>query len=171
MLRHSLRAGVIALLFLAAAPAAAEWRPSGAATGQFLWGPGSEAGADVGGTSVVDLWQPFGAFRAGGALGVFAVTSPDGERSRVAMPFALSLAYAPRFGPIELVVRVRAGAWGGATNQGLAAGGFGTAGAFVGWALDEAIALHVGCEVWGVLGSPDALLVAPGLAMAWTLRE
>ncbi len=158
---------VSAALALASADtstASAEWRPSGAVTGNLLL-----RSPDVGGGGLVDLYaEPTGTLRLGGAMGLGALSSSNGNRSRVFMPIGLSAALELRGPRVGLDLRLRAGLWGGATNQGLAAGPWLSGGAYLELPLDRRIAVAAGVDVWLLFGHGDAGVIAPGLGLVWT---
>ena len=150
-------------------PAQAQLRPHGAAEGTFLVAPD---GDPWGAALTVDLWAPVGVFRFGGALGVGALTSDVDADSRILMPVGASAALIlgedrkPFF-----EVRLRAGAWGGATNQGLAAGAWLAGGAYFGYALGPNVSLGAGVSGWFLLGHGDIVAIAPGLTLHWVPFE
>lgn len=158
-----------ALLLVASAavptPAEAQIRPSGAADGLFLVAPD---GDPWGGAVTVDLWAPVGPLRVGGALGVGALTSDVDSDSRVLMPVgaSASLVLGEERTPF-FELRVRAGAWGGATNQGLAIGAWLAGGAYFGYALGPNVSLGAGVSGWFLLGHGDIVAIAPGLTLHW----
>src|SRR5690349_19409378 len=118
--RPDVRLRVLILAAALAVPAAARAEdPSGAATASALI-----AGDDFGGAASIDLWMPAGVFRLGGAIGLAALSSDVDDRSRVFLPFGASLGVQLRSGAVGGRALVRGGGWAGATNQGLAVGGW-----------------------------------------------
>lgn len=153
-----------AVAALSAPAAEAQIRPEGALDAQVLL-----AGNAWGGALTVDVWQPVvGPLRLGGVIGVGALTSDDDDRSRVLMPVGASVSL--RFGDDRkpfAEIRLRGGAWGGATNQGLAVGGWLAGGGYVGYALGPNVALGAGISAWWLLGHGRIFAVAPGITLAW----
>lgn len=171
--RIGLAACVLVGAWAAHASASAEWRPAGAVTAHGLIG---EKGADNGQRSfgaggLVDLWEPFGAFRVGATLGLAALSSPDADTSRVFMPAGLSLAVAWRVRHFGIDVRVRGGPWGGALDQGLAAGAWVAGGAYIEYAPSEHVALAAGTDVWFLFGHGSTYVFAPGVGLVWTIDD
>jgi hypothetical protein len=158
-----------ALAWLSDASAAAQVRTAGAADATALI-----ADEAWGGTLSVDLWAVLGeprapvSFRLGGAFGAGAITGDDDARSRVLMPVGASaslLVFPSRTWFFE--VRARGGMWGGATNQGLGAGGWVSGGAYVGYAVGANAALGAGVSVWWLLGHGDIRAIAPSITAVW----
>ncbi len=164
-------AGALALAWAAAAlavtPARAEVRPEGAVDAVGL------VAADAfGGAATVDLWAPAGPLRLGGVLGLGALTSGDDQRSRVLMPVGASVGLV--FGGDRrpfFDLRLRAGAWAGATSQGLRVGGWLAGGAYFGYALGPNVSLGAGVSAWLLAGHGHIVAVAPGLTFAWVPFE
>ncbi len=188
-LRNRPALAAAALLGLLGAPplrtAAAQARPAGAVSAVALVGDersapdgrsatsGAER-ADYGAGAIVDLFHEVGLLRVGGALGVAAVSSADGVRSRVYMPLAASVSLLlPLGGGVGLDLRGRLGAWAGATDAGLDADLFAALGAWLALPLGGRARLGLGVDVWfqraelrpGERGVES--YVAPGLALVW----
>ena len=145
----------------------AEVEPAGALTSSLLLAEDSWGGA-----LLADVTAPIGVLRVGGAIGIGALTSDDDARSRVYMPLAVSLGLVARTGVgLWLDLRARAGAWAGATNQGLAAGFWLAAGGYLAYALGPGVAIGAGLEGRFLLGHGDTIAIAPGLTLAWTPEQ
>ena len=157
-------AALAVLCFSIAAPAAAEWRPSGALTGAVLLRD-SNPGPGV----LVDLWEPVGILRFGGAIGVGAVNHPEADFTRVLMPVGASLGLRLPMGRVQLALRLRGGIWAGALNEGLSAGGWFSASAGFEYALDDTLGLGVSFDAWYLTGRDSVLLYAPSLGLSWSL--
>lgn len=149
--------------------AAAQVRTAGAADAIVL-----VADDAWGGALSVDLWAVAGeprapvSLRLGGALGAGAITSDDDSRSRILMPVGASaslLVFPTETWFLEL--RARGGLWGGATNQGLGAGGWVAGGAYFGYAVGPNAALGAGVSMWWLLGHGDILALAPSITAVW----
>ncbi|MCA9600785.1 MAG: hypothetical protein KC417_02100, partial [Myxococcales bacterium] len=126
-----------------------------------LYRPGS-----FGGTVIADLGARFGVFSLGGGLGAAALSSDDAERSRAFMPLALSAGVA--LGETWRVrFRARGGLWAGAVNEGLRAGPFASAGAYLDVPLGPDAWFTVGTDGWLMAGGDTILLFAPGIGLAW----
>lgn len=173
MIRYG-RVGVMAAIGLLAAwappvGAKADDRSAGAVTVQaLLYEPASNT-SGYGAGALVDLWKPYGPFRVGGVLGTAALSSKDASISRTFLPVGLSLAVVvpPRSFGFDL--RVRGGAWAGAYGNGLAAGGWVAAGAYIEYAPDDDVAIAAGTDVWFLFGHGGAYVLAPGIGLVWTL--
>ncbi len=160
----------------AANAAQAQRIPAGAISAHALFSYTQPEGTDTtdqgyGGNLIADITLPLGWFRIGGSLGVAAITSSADEASRVLMPISLSLGAVFRPGSLWLDLRGRAGMWAGATNQGLAAGGFFSIGGFAGWAFAKNVAVGVAFDALFALGHGDTIAVAPGLSLVWVPQE
>ncbi len=133
---------------------------------------GSER-ADYGAGAMADLFYEFGALRVGGALGVAAVSSADGVRSRVYMPLAASASLFWRGESLGFDLRARVGAWAGATDAGLDADFFASTGAWLTFPLGGRASLGLGLDLWfqraelrpGERGVETYF--SPGLALVW----
>ncbi len=125
------------------------------------------SGGDLGGGALLDIGTPLGVVVLGGTLGMIALSSDDDSRSRVFMPAAASLRLVVPSGPLRFDLRARAGIWGGATNQGLAVGGFFAAGAYLAYAFARTVAIGIGVDGWLLLGHGDRTVIAPGLTLTW----
>ena len=175
-MRRSLRlALLVAPCFVIAlglgARASAEWRPSGAITGDLLIREGtvlSSGSVELGGGVLVDLWQPFGVTKLGFAFGIQGLGGPD-DQTRIFTPIAASFAVGNEPRPVGAELRLRAGAWTGATNSGFAAGPLLTAGAYLTLEVDPTVRVALGMEGWFMFGHGDAIAYAPSLSLAWTL--
>lgn len=131
---------------------------------------------DYGGGAIADLGLRLGPVRLGGALGLAAVTSADGVRSRVYMPLAASAGLALAADPIEIELRVRAGLWGGATDLGLRADLWASGGVLLGFDLGGGARVQLGVDVWlqraevsAASGNRTSLAVyyGPVLGLSW----
>jgi len=136
---------------------------------------GAEAQVDYGAGAIADLYFQTGILRVGGALGLAAVSSPDGLRSRVYMPLAASIsALLPLGAGIGLDLRLRAGLWAGATDVGLEADFFGSAGGWLTFAIGAGASVTLGLDV--LLQRAEladsrhtlATYFAPGLGLVWS---
>ena len=157
-------AALVILCLSFAAPAVAEWHPSGALTGTVLLRD-SNPGPGV----LVDLWEPVGVLRLGGAIGVGAVNHPEADSTRVFMPVGASLGLRLPMGRVYLALRLRGGIWAGALNQGLFAGGWFAASGGFEYALDETLGLSVNFGAWYLGGRDSVLIYAPSLGLSWSL--
>jgi len=167
-------ARLVTLLLLLAAVQAIWDVPSARAQPSFagnLSGQAIRAESRWGGGVMADLTLPLGEFRLGGALGAAVVRAEDDARSRVLMPLALSLGVLLRPEPVWIMAEARAGAWTGATNDGLRVGGFLSGGAYLGYALGPRIALSVGAEAWFLAGHGDVVAFVPGIRFSWVPPE
>lgn len=155
---------VVATVALAAVGSAhAQPRPSGAlAAGPLL------RGADVGLSSLVDLWYRAGVVHVGGAMGVGAVTSDDDDETRIFMPVGVSAAIVLAGERAGGSLRARLGTWAGATNQGIRAGLWVAVGAHFEYALDAHVALAAGLDLWLLFAHGDATLLSPGVGLRWS---
>jgi hypothetical protein len=162
------RSSALLVLLLTAVPAtaAAEWRPSGSLGAGVLVRPSE---GDLGVGALIDIWHPIGVLRLGGTAGLGLLTSENDDRTRIFMPVALSGAVVLQGEVIGFSVRLRAGLWGGALNEGLRAGPFLGGGAYVHVRIDDRIAVAAGSDVWGLFAHDDALLVFPSIGLVWTL--
>lgn len=166
-LRFSSVALAFAVLFAAlvtgAERAAAQSLSAGAVTLVGLIG-----GDEKGGGAIADFYAEFGRARIGAGLGVGVITNPDGERSRVFTPVGVSAAYlVGELAGVGLELRGRAGLWGGATDQGLRSGAWGSLGLWGRISLGARAALLVGCDVWLQSAGDRVFYVAPGLGFSW----
>lgn len=166
-LRFSTVAIALGVLFVALATraerASAQSLSAGAVTLVGLIG-----GDEKGGGAIADFYAEFGRARLGAGLGVGVITNPDGERSRVFTPVGLSAAYLVGDpGGAGLELRGRAGLWGGATDQGLRSGAWGSVGLWGRFGLGARAALLVGCDLWLQSASDRVFYVAPGLGFSW----
>jgi len=134
-----------------------------------------EAEVDYGAGAIADLYFQTGVLRVGGALGLAAVSSPDGLRSRVYMPLAASIsALLPLGASVGLDLRVRAGLWAGATDVGLEADFFGSAGGWLTFAIGAGASVTFGLDVLlqraELADSQHTLATyfAPGLGLVWS---
>jgi hypothetical protein len=133
---------------------------------------GSER-ADYGAGAMADLFYEFGALRVGGALGVAAVSSADGVRSRVYMPLAASASLFWRGESLGFDLRGRIGAWAGATDAGLDADFFASVGAWLTFPLGGRASLGLGLDLWfqraGLRPGERGVetYFSPGLALVW----
>ena len=136
---------------------------------------GGKAEVDYGAGAIADLYYQTGVLRVGGALGLVAVSSPDGVRSRVYMPLAASVsALLPLGASVGLDLRVRAGLWAGATDLGLEADFFGSAGGWLTFAIGAGASISLGLDV--LLQRAElapsrhtlATYFAPGLGLVWS---
>ncbi len=150
------------------ATARADWEPDGSVAGQLhleLGGPGER-----GGTILVDLWESWGAFRLGLAAGVGVLTGSDeGESNRAFAPVGLSLGAAGMsFVGVGGSVTLRAGPWGGATNDGLRGGFWMSAGASLDLQWGERLVIAFVLDYWLIVGNGDVRsTLAPGAALRW----
>lgn len=179
MIRASAIAALVSLAFGLAMPARAfaQTPPSLALTGHFI-----AADGDFGGGAVLDVWAAFDSLRLGGFFGAAAIPSERDSNNRVMMPFGLSGAVV--FGSdVTFELRVRAGAWGGATQaEKLLIAPFAGGGAYLGWSLGAGATITLGLDAWAVIGSDawrmatseeDATsatvaAIAPGIGLAWS---
>jgi hypothetical protein len=150
------------MLLLPNGRAAAQFEPAGALTASVAF-----ASEGAGGGLVGDITAPIGPLRLGATVGAVAISSENASVSRVFVPLGLSIGLVGRPGGWWFEARVRAGAWAGATNEGLAAGPWLSPGAFVGVALGPQVALGVGVDGWFAFGHGTILAVAPGLTLTW----
>jgi hypothetical protein len=118
---------------------------------------------------LVDLWEPLGPLLVGGAIGVAALTHPDADSTRSFMPLGVSLGVAIPMGRVFLAIRIRAGLWAGALNQGLFAGGWLAAAGCFEYALDDRVWVSAGLDAWYLMGRDSVLLYAPALGLSWQL--
>ncbi|MCA9580368.1 MAG: hypothetical protein KC416_01160 [Myxococcales bacterium] len=128
-------------------------------------------GADIGAGVLGDLgWNRRGLLGAewfwGGSIGAVVISSDDADRSRAMMPIALSTGLLWRW-PVWLSLRIRAGAWVGALNAGLRAGGFGSAGGSVGLPIGRDVAISLGADAWLMLLHDDAIVLSPSIGFVW----
>jgi hypothetical protein len=137
---------------------------------------GSVERIDFGAGAIADLGARLGPLRLGGALGLAAVTSADGVRSRVYMPLAVSFGLSLAADPIEIELRARAGLWGGATDLGLRADLWASGGLLIGLDLGSGVRAQVGVDVWlqraevsSAMGNVTGLAVyyGPVLGLRW----
>ena len=165
MLQNQVCRALIVLAILAAVPslAAAELHSAG----NISLGP-AVSGKDYGAGGIVDIWAAFGPFRVGGALGMAAITSSDGVSSRVFTPVAASLAYVlTSSSGMGFDLRLRGGAWAGATDFGLQGGGFGSVGGWLTFALSSHVAAGLGLEAWFQSHVSGHVTWMPGVSLAW----
>lgn len=162
-----------ALVGTAPATALADWEPDGSVAGQAhfeLGGPGER-----GGTILVDLWESFGVFRLGFAAGIGVLTgSPDaGEANRAFAPLGLSLGLAGMGAAgVGGSVTLRAGPWGGATNEGLKGGFWMSAGASLDLRWGERLVVAFLVDYWLIAGNGEVRsTIAPGAALRWTFGD
>lgn len=168
-LASALRGGALALALVAvttAGAARADWEPSGAVSGLFAVEPGADE-RRLGGNLLVDLWQDVGVATFGLAMGVGATTSANDDVNRVFAPLGLSLGLSLRPRPVGGMLFARGGLWAGATNQGLAAGGWASFGGRLEVRLDDTVSLAATVEVWRLFGNLDRWMVLPGLSLVW----
>lgn len=152
------------------AVAQADWEPDGSVAGQLhleLGGPGER-----GGTILVDLWESWGAFRLGLAAGVGVLTgSPDeGESNRVFAPLGLTLGLSGMSAAgVGGSATLRAGPWGGATNDGLRGGFWLSVGGSLDLRWGERLVVAFLLDYWLIVGNGDVRsTLAPGVALRWT---
>lgn len=160
-------------VFVAAPTAAAQWRPDGAITGDVLVRQGTALGSgkpDLGGGLVVDLWQPYGVVGVGFCFGLQALGG-GAAVTRVFTPIAASMVVGSRPRPVGAELRLRAGAWTGATNAGFAAGPLLTAGAYMVIEVDPTVRVAIGMEGWFAFGHGNTYVFAPSLSLAWALER
>lgn len=156
-------------IFASAEVARADWDPDGSIAAQLHFELGDQG--ERGGTLLVDLWQPYGAFRLGLAAGVGALTggADDGESNRAFAPIGLSLGLAGMGERVGGSVTLRAGPWGGATNDGLNGGVFLSAGASFDLRWGDQLAISLVTDFWLIAGAGEVrTTLAPGLALRWT---
>lgn len=172
MKRVAAVAAVAAAAGLFVGHAEAQPRSSGAVDAAGLFG------RDVwGGALTIDVWAALAESDAvrvglGGAIGGAALTSDDDARSRILMPLGASASlFISPSGTWFLDFRARGGMWGGATNQGLAAGGWVAGSAYFGYALGPNASLGLGATAWGLLGHGSIFAVGPAITAVWTPSE
>ena len=157
---------------------AAQSRRAGAVTLLALLGDAPTSAAersDYGAGAIADLHFQFGVLRVGGALGLLAVSSADGVRSRVYMPMAASAsALLPLGASIGLDLRLRAGLWGGATDTGLDADFFASGGGWLTFAIGGGTSVALGLDVLVQRAEVQPgsrgleLYFSPGVGLVWT---
>lgn len=168
------RSALLFALLFAAVPSAAraDWEPDGSVAAQLhfeLGGPGER-----GGTLLVDLWETYGAFRLGLAAGVGVLTGSDeGESNRAFAPLGLSLGLAGMSASgVGGSATLRAGPWGGATNEGLKGGFWLSAGASLDLRWGERLVVAFLVDYWLIAGAGEVRsTIAPGVALRWTWPE
>lgn len=164
-----LTAFLAAVLAFAAAPARADWTPSGALGATLLIDVESSGDARLGGAATVDLYKSIGIFRIGFATGLGALTRGNDEDNRVFAPLGLSMALRlpPGDGRIGVHGTARVGVWGGADFDGLVGGGFVTAGLTLDIRFRGGLELGLGADLWALFGGEQRTFVAPVLALRW----
>ncbi len=137
---------------------------SGAATVSALIG--DPRFPELGGAVMADLSHSFSSwFRLGGAFGAAIISNPDGTRSQVTMPLAVSGTFVIAD---ALEVRLRVGVWGGATDQGLTGGAWGSFGAFVRAGIGGRAAFVLGIDLILQSGTRTSLpILAPSFGVSW----
>ncbi|MEM1418891.1 MAG: hypothetical protein AAGH15_28620, partial [Myxococcota bacterium] len=171
------RCALAALAFLAllgAGPARAEVLPAGSVRGVLLaQAYDSRPAADelrFGGGLLVDLWQPIGALRLGGAAGIAAIRSNNDDANDVFLPLGLSVALTTSDGeaPVAITGVARVGGWAGATNGGLDGGPWVGAGLQLDVRLDAGLHLSVGVDAWTLFDEGERrVFVLPGFGLSW----
>lgn len=174
MTRRGGALGAVLVAWLFSSPAQAEVLPAGALRGALLvQGSDSRPGADetrFGGGLLVDLWQPFGPFRVGGAAGIAAIRSGNDDANDVFLPLAASVALTSqeRGKPVAVTAALRAGGWAGATNAGLAGGAFLAGGVHLDVRLDAGLHAALGVDVWAVFGDGEQRVFwVPSVGLSW----
>lgn len=168
---RSPRFALVLLVALGALPrsAHADWSPDGSVAAQLHLELGDQG--ERGGTLVVDLWESFGVFRLGLAAGVGALTggADAGESNRAFAPLGLSLGVAGMGSRVGGSLTVRAGPWGGATNEGLQGGFFTSVGGSLDLRWGERLSVSFLMDFWLIAGAGEfRSTLAPGLALRWT---
>ena len=170
--------GVLGAVFffalLIAAPAHADVLPAGALRGAVLvQGADTRPGANetrFGGGLLVDLWQPLGPFRLGGAAGIAAIRSDDDDANDVVLPLAASVALTSQDRDTRIAATgvLRVGGWAGATNSGLAGGAFLAGGRQLDGRWDAGLHAIVGADVWALFrGGARRLYWVPTIGLSW----
>ncbi len=147
----------------------AQWEPSGSVSAQVLFEVGTEE-TRRGGGILVDVWEPFGLFQLGLAVGISAISSDNDDTSQILTPLGLTLGIGTRGKTVGFRVAVRGGMWGGATKSGLEAGGWLSAGAGLDLALDDTVSLGVALDYWRLWGNVDRDVIVPALQLVWRLE-
>lgn len=166
------RSALLFALLVAGVPSAAhaDWEPDGSVASQLhfeLGGPGERGGAIL-----VDLWESYGLFRLGLAAGVGVLTGSgdEGESNRVFAPMGLSLGLAA-MSPAGVggSATLRAGPWGGATNDGLKGGFWLSVGGSLDLRWGERLVIAFLVDYWLIAGAGEVRsTLAPGAALRWT---
>jgi len=152
-----------------ASSARADWEPDGSITGQLHLELGDQG--ERGGTLLVDLWKRIRFARIGVAFGLGALTggADAGESNRAFAPVGLSLGITGMGSHVGGSLTVRAGPWGGATNDGLQGGVFVSAGGSFDVRWGDRLAVSLVVDLWLIAGAGETrTTVAPGLALRWT---
>lgn len=141
--------------------------PGGSIVGQLHISDG-----DLGGGAMIDLWGALGPsvcrLRLGGFFGVIAIPSERDWHNRTMMPLGAQASLALDLGGADLVLQVRGGLWGGASQEHkLLVGGLVGGGAYLDVALEGGVAIGGGVEVLGFFGGGDTWSVVPGLRLTW----
>jgi hypothetical protein len=158
----------IAAVLLPSVVARADDAHGGALTAHALIGNSKEP--ELGGATLVDLWFVDGSLRVGAVAGL-GFLGGDADESRVLGPFGASVAVASRPAPVGFSLRLRAGGWAGAMDQGFAGGGWLAAGFHIEYALDPRVALTAGMDAWFLFGHGDATAFAPGISLVFLPGE
>jgi hypothetical protein len=183
----SARPWACALLALAALAAPARASADAMPLGGAITGHAALADGDAGAGLVLDVWAAIDWLRVGGFFGVAATPSDRDDHNRVLMPIGALIAIdAAPASEIALLLRVRAGGWGGATQAEKLTGGFFVGGGVhFGYRLGHGVVLSMGVDLWAVIASdawrsatgPDdarsasVLAIAPGIGLSWTPEE
>ncbi len=140
----------------------------GALTGYML--VGNSKSPELGSAALIDLWFVDGALQVGGVAGV-GFLGGDSDESRILAPVGASIAVSAQPSPVGFSLRLRAGGWAGAMDQGFAGGGWLAAGFHIEYALDPRVALSAGMDAWFLFGHGDATAFAPGVSLVWMPGE
>ena len=165
---------LLAALLVAPTLARADVLPAGALRGGVLvQSVDSRPGADetrYGGGLMVDLWQPFGPLRVGGAAGIAAIRSDNDDANDVFLPLGASIGLSSQGGDAVVAFTgvLRVGGWAGATNAGLAGGAFLAGGVHLDVRLDKGLHASFGTDVWAVFGDGTRRVFwVPTLGISW----
>ncbi|MBO6934026.1 MAG: hypothetical protein JJ863_03600 [Deltaproteobacteria bacterium] len=163
---------LLVALGASASTAHADWNPDGSVAAQLHFELGDQG--ERGGTILVDLWKRFDLFRIGLAAGVGALTggADAGESNRAFAPIGLTLGIAGIGDYVGGSLTVRAGPWGGATNDGLKGGLFVSVGGSLDIRWGERLAVAFVLDYWLIMGAGETRsTLAPGVALRWTWQE
>ena len=141
-----------------------QWRPSGALSAGVLFRGGSP-GPGV----ALDLWQPVGMLRIGGSIGVAAISAADEDDTQAFMPLGLSVALRIPVGRGALDIGSRGGIWAGARKEGLRVGPWVSGGLRLNFAIDDAVWLTLGTDIWFLGGESASTVWVPNLGLTWDL--
>ncbi len=164
-----LRRGLVVGLAVAAVAAVSPSRARAGADGGALTANmlvGNSRSRELGGAALVDLWWIDGALRVGGVAGV-GFLGGDADVGRVLGPIGASIAVSAVPSPVGFSLRLRAGGWAGAMDQGFTGGGWLAAGFHIEYALDRRVALTAGMDAWFLFGHGDATAFAPGVSLVF----